>query len=361
MKATGRSDCLGTMTGLSRVLLAAWVATLGGITTLSAKQPPPFGDSIEWDTGRSEPSLEVLHGKSVVVVFFQSWCGICNGWSGEFFRQVEEAYAGEPAVVLVALKTDGGDVDDAKDYLESRTDTDHWLVGVDEDATYYRQASGDDKLYYYMWVGPDGTVGRVNEAGLYYGDDSSKEFVLASGKVKGEILDGAEPLMGREPFSEPLQPAVRLAERGLFLPALAEAGRLDADPALKDEVARLRGGISTKLESSVERHNAVLADPSNENRYLSYLALCRIEEDYGSSKPGRAAAGAAMAHARSEWVGIEEEARKDYESIMRRAARADDARSRERVAKALGKLAEEFPATTYGRMAAMMRASMSKG
>ncbi len=67
-----------------------------------------------------------------------------------------------------------------------------------------------------------------------------------------------------------------------------------------------------------------------------------------------------MVHARSEWVGIEEEARKDYDSIMRRAARADDTRSRERVAKALAKLANEFPATTHGHMAAMMRASMTR-
>ncbi len=57
------------------------------------------------------------------------------------------------------------------------------------------------------------------------------------------------------------------------------------------------------------------------------------------------------AHASSAWVSDEEEAEKDYQSIMRRAERADDARSRERITKALKKLGEEFPETMYGRMA----------
>jgi predicted negative regulator of RcsB-dependent stress response len=51
-------------------------------------------------------------------------------------------------------------------------------------------------------------------------------------------------------------------------------------------------------------------------------------------------------------VATEKEAADDYESIMRRATRADDQRSRERISKALLKLSEEFPNTVYGRIAA---------
>ena len=71
-------------------------------------------------------------------------------------------------MVLVAIKTDGGSLRDALGYLESRTETDRWLVGVDENATYYRQATGDAKLYKYMWVAPDGSVGKVEKAGSLY-------------------------------------------------------------------------------------------------------------------------------------------------------------------------------------------------
>jgi hypothetical protein len=124
------------------VLAVNLVLVAFSVLPLAAKQPPPFGDSITWETGKESPTLEGMRGKSVLVLFFQSWCGICNGWSPGLFEQLGKAYGSDPQVVLIALKTDGGSLSDAREYMKSRTDPDLWLVGVDESAAYYRQASG---------------------------------------------------------------------------------------------------------------------------------------------------------------------------------------------------------------------------
>lgn len=322
------------------------------ILPLGAKQPPPFGESITWGTGKESPTLESLRGKSVLVVFFQSWCGICNEWSPGFFTQMEKAYGDDPLVTLVALKTDGGNLADAMSYLEGRTNTDRWLVGVDDNATYYRQATGDDNLYMYMWVKPDGSVGAVKKAGLYSSGSDPKEFVLAMDRERQGIRKDAKPLMSLEsPLDDALKPAIDLAERGLFLGALAEVAKLGSSSDLKEDVAAFRKVIADRLGSAVERYTAAIDDETNENRYLAYLALKRIEGDFGASAPGQAAKTAVRIHSSAPWISEEKEAEKDYQSIMRRAARADDERSRERIAKSLQKLAEEYPGTYYGKMA----------
>jgi hypothetical protein len=337
-----------------KIATSACIAlAVSALLALSAKQPPPFGDSLTWETGKEAPSLDAMRGKSVLVVFFQDWCPICNKWSGEFFGQVGEAYANDPLVVLVAIKTDGGTTRDALAYLKDRTDTNRWLVAVDNNATYYRQATGANKLYTYMWVAPDGTVGEVAKAGEYFGGENNKRFSLATEETQTKVRKGAAPLMPvKPPFPNSLQPAVRMAESGLFLTALSELAKTSSDSALREDVARFRKQIATHLEASVECHSSAVADEKNENRYLAYLALRRIERDFGKSAPGQAAHKSASAQASSAWLSDEEAAFASYNSIMRRAARADDERAQSRIAKSLEKLAGEYPNTLYGSIAA---------
>ena len=336
----------------SRVVIA--VSMVLSVLPLSAKQPPPFGESITWSTGKEAPSLEGMRGKSVLVVFFQSWCGICNGWSPEFFDQMGKAYGDDPLVTLVAIKTDGGGLDDAMKYLEGKTDADNWIVGADEGAAYYRQATGDDKLYMYMWVKPDGSVGKIDKAGMYFTQKNTKmkDFVIASEREAKEFRKGAKPLMATEPpLDDALKPAINLAEQGLFLGALAEVAKQGSNADLEDDVAVFKKQIADRLESSVERYAAAIDDDENEDRYLAYLALTKIVDDFGASAPGQASKKAVAEHSSAAWLSDEKAAEKDYQSIMRRAERADDERSRERIAKALAKLGEEYPETMYGRIA----------
>jgi hypothetical protein len=332
------------------MLCAGWLA-IGG--PLQARQAPPFGDSLTWDTGKEAPALERLRGKSVLIVFFQDWCGICNRWSGDMFRQVGEAYADDPTVALIAIKTDGGSLRDAHDYLKTRTDLRHWMVAVDENATYYRQATGQSKLYKYLWISPDGKVGEFDDAGNYYDSNGGKSFALAAEKSRNKYRKDATALMTMEPpLADGLGGAVTLAERGLFLAALAEVAKVGNAGGLAEDAARFRKRISDLLMAAVKEHKAVVEDEANENRYLSYLALEGIERDFGKSPPGLAAREVVSAEARAAWLDEEKDAESQYKAIMKRAARADDERGRERIARALKKLAEEHPDTVYGRMAA---------
>ncbi len=333
-------------------VLAVSLATISMLMPLSAKTPPPFGDSITWSTGKEAPSLEGMRGKSVLILFFQSWCGICSGWNPELFQQLGEAYGNDPQVVLIALKTDGGTLDQAYDYMKSRTNPALWLVGVEENASYYRQATGDDALYHYMWVKPDGSIGKTDGASLHNKNGNKKEFTLANAKTQKEYRMGSKPLMpANPPFHEALKSAVKKAEIGLYLGALAEANKLSSDASLKEDVTLLKKRIVERLDSSVTRHSALIQDEANKDRYLAFLALQKIADDFGSSASGQAAAKAVSGQASAPWVAQEKEAEKGYRSIMRRAERADDPRSRERIAKGLKELADEFPDTLYGRLA----------
>ncbi len=319
---------------------------------LSAKQAPPFGDSLSWDTGKEAPSLEKLRGKSVMILFFQGWCGICNGWSGALFRQLGEAYGDDPGVALIAIKTDGGTIRDAHEYMKSRTELRHWMVAVDQNASYYRQSTGQTKLYHYLWIAPDGSIGETGKAGQYFPGDGGNRYTIAAKETQPKIRKGTSALMAMEPpLSGQLQEAVKLAERSLFLSALSEVAKLGNSEPVRADAARFRERISGLLMTSVEHHKAVLGDASNENRYLSYLALSGIERDFGKSPPGLAARQAVSAESRSTWVTNEKSAESEYKSIMKRAERADDESARERIGRALKKLAEERPNTVYGRMA----------
>jgi hypothetical protein len=335
------------------LLVSICAALLWMQQPLPAKQAPPFGDSLSWDTGKEAPSLDRLRGKSVIILFFQEWCGICNGWSGDLFRQLGEAYGTDSGVVLIAIKTDGGTLKDAHKYLESRTDLRHWMVAVDDNASYYLQATGQTKLYHYLWIAPDGSMTETGKAGSYFPGNGGKRFSLAATETRPKIRKNTTALMAMDPpLSAQLQPAVNLAERGLFLGALAEVAKTGNSEPLRADAARFRERISGVLMKSVDQHKAAIADGTNETRYLSYQALCGIERDFGKSPPGQAAREAVSALSRESWLTGEKSAESEYKAIMKRAARADDESAKERIARSLKKLSEEFPDTVYGRMAA---------
>lgn len=339
---------------IPRSLIFTWILAMFFMHSVAfgAKQPPPFGQSLEWNTGSEDPSLDALAGKSVLVMFYQSWCPISNGWSGELFSQMTKAYGDDPRVALIAIKTDGGSMSDALKYLSDRTDTSKWMVAVDEGGVYQQQAMGKDELYKFMWVNPQGEIGEAGSSGMFIKGKKNKEFSLATKQSQQTYFKGTWKVIpdGKE-LDGALDDAVVLSEKGLFISALSEVAKVSSSAPKKDVLA-LRQAIAGRVEKSVAKHKAVVEDEASDNRYLSFLALEKIVESFGASAPGIAAKEVVSTHDRSSWVAAEKKAASDYESIMRRAERADDARSRERIKKALAKLAEEFPDTTYGRIAA---------
>ena len=357
-----REICLCTARGFAhdRIVMMSSFRTLMAcaasfclLVPLSAGQAPPFGNSLTWDTGKESPSLERLRGKSVMILFFQDWCGICNGWSGDLFKQLGEAYGNDPTVALIAIKSDGGTIGDAHDYMKSRTELRHWMVAVDENATYYRQATGQTKLYHYLWIAPDGSIAETGKAGSFYGDEKNKRFVMAAAETRPKIRKNSAALMRFDPpLSEDLQAAVRLAENGLFLSALGEVNKSSGTASLSGDVARFRERIASLLQASVDHHRTVLQDGKASTATSPTLPCAASGGTSELRSPVLAARESVAAQSRSGWVAAEEKAETEYQSIMRRAARADDAQAKARIARALEKLADSYPDTVYGKIAA---------
>ena len=332
------------------VLTVVWALKLSGL----AASAPPFDSSIKWNTGKESPSLEAMRGKAVLVVFFQSWCPKCNVWSGEMFQNFSDTFKDDPRVVLVALKTDGGSMEDALKYLESRVDTAHWLVGMDENATYARQATGMDSLYTYAWITPEGGIGESGKAGTSVSGSSPKQYWAARDEARRNYVQPAKTLLAADTtVPETLQPVLRLAEQGLHATALRELQPLSGNAELQEMAGTLRTAIAGAVQASVERHGAALTSDENPDRYWSYLALLEIEERFPGSAFAQAAKQATSAQSRAPWLEREKSAQKAYEGLMRKAARAaDDDRAAMRVTKSLKEFGAAHSDTVFGRLAA---------
>ena len=323
------------------------------VSPLQAAVPPPFSSSITWDRGQEGTRLEAMQGKSVLVLFFQSWCPICNGWSGAMMKQLEETYGNDPAMVLVALKTDGGSMKDAMTYLGTRTNPEKWLVGLDEGAVYHRQVTGGDALYDYLWVKPDGSVGGIDKVGTTVNKPGPKQYWITRDAQQKLFRSGAGPLIKWEGEVPPdLQPAWRLAERGNFARAISESAKLKSRPDLSVQVGNFQKQIGDVLKLRLDKLSTALDDAANERRYFDYLALRDMEKDFSGMPFSRTAQQVADKHKSAPWLAPEEKAKQGYESIMRKAGRAEDEKDEARIKEALKNHSEEFPDTVYGRIAA---------
>ena len=294
-----------------------------------------------------------MEGKSVIVLFFQSWCPICNGWSGAMMKQLEDTYGSDPAVVLVAIKTDGGSMKEAMDYLKSRTNPEKWLVGLDEGATYHRQVTGGDALYDYLWVKPDGSIGEIAKVGTTVSKPGPKQYWITRDQAQKAFRKDAGPLIkweGEVPAD--LQPVARLAERGNFAKAIAESSKLKSRSDLAAPVGSLQKQIGDLLKQRVDKLSARLEEAGNDRRYFDYLSLRDIEKDFSGTAFGRSAQTAADKQRSAAWLVSEEKAKQGFEAIMRKAGRAEDAKDQEKVKKALKEFSAEFPDTAYGKLAA---------
>lgn len=139
---------------------------------------------------------------------------------------------------------------------------------------------------------------------------------------------------------------------GPFATALRDLQPLSNKPEVNEAAGALRTSIANAVQASIDRHVVTLGSSKADNRYFSYLALSDIEERFANSAFARAAAEATSPHANSEWIRREEEARRAYDSLMRKASRADDKRSIERVTKSLQEFGAAQPDTVFGRVAA---------
>ncbi|MGA2258317.1 MAG: TlpA disulfide reductase family protein, partial [Thermoguttaceae bacterium] len=119
-------------------------------------------------------TLEGLHGKTVVLIDYATWCPICNKWSGEVCRQIKEAITDKPVVVL-AINTDQT-LGNVRPYLEARDFLAPNIVHGYDPSIAKRNALPD--LWGYMIIDPEGKIVEKGHVGSYSGGDANKVFVL---------------------------------------------------------------------------------------------------------------------------------------------------------------------------------------
>ncbi len=331
---------------------------LSGVLALSAAHVaaqalPEFGSSVEFDSTGPQPTLAKLKGKAVLIVFFQSWCGICNKWAPDLFEQFQKAHGNNRALALIAIKTDGGGISAAKNHLKSRgANLGLWVVGCDTEAKYYRQASGDDSLWGYVLAGPDGTMIRKGSAGTYFTGGMSKRYVLAA----PNLLEGCGELKTVLPADKQYDPSVSglvlMAELGEAERALMLCNAALNKPKERQAAAALKADLQPIIEKRMEECAGVLGDTSNpaSARYVALSELTQMTKDL-KNLPAATKVAPLLSKARQE-PAMQKEARAEtaYLSTLARLKKAS-ARDKPRLIKELEAIEQKNPDTKYGQLA----------
>lgn len=275
---------------------------------------PEFGPSIGYAKG--DPALTVagLRGKAVLVLFGQSWCGICNGWTPTLLSQIEANHGGKSGVVLLLVKTDG-DAASGRAYLaERKVDPERWFVVGDDGAAWTKAVMGEDTLWQYAVVDPAGSVVERGKAGMFSkGKDGGQVFSLARSKALEGAAKTATSLLPAGTVVPPgAARAAQLAEVGCFaeaFAALAGAPKADADA--------FRGALLAGASTRVGALAATLAGEAPD-RFAAYLALRDLAAAMKGSEPAKQAEAAMKEAAKLKPIQRELAAEKAWKGALAR-------------------------------------------
>ncbi|MDX1564077.1 MAG: hypothetical protein R3236_01670 [Phycisphaeraceae bacterium] len=338
------------------------VATVACVCLLSpavsAGPMPEFGPSIQYSPGAPEFKIADLKGKGALVIFFQSWCPICNKWSGNMFKQVTEAYGDNRKIVLIAIKTDGGGVAGANAYLKSRgVDTSRWHVLADVNASYYKQIDSKASLYQYTLVGTEGNIVEKNKAGFY---GPGMKFTLAQpyARILKKIGDAKPVLPAKKKYSSQMAPIVQAAEVCDLGTAIKYCNMAARKSALKDEALALKADLLATIKARVDGLIESLGSEDMTVKYEAYVSLKQLASKIGrSSDPAKKAWGALSEARKDKAIQTESRAHKAYLSVAAKAAGATP-KQRPHAARAFASVAKRYPETVYGKLAAEKAASL---
>lgn len=335
-----------------------------GTTAVGKALAPEFGPSVVFDQNDPPVRLSDLHGKMVLVVFFQSWCPICNGWSPDFFKQVTTSLGDDPAVTLVALKVDGGGVAKAKEYLQSmHVNLSKWNVGSDTGGVYYQRVSGGQELYGYALIDQDGRLVERGKAGMYYTGGNPKKYVLGDPKIRQKVPAAAPILADGNTYPPELHMVVRVAELGNLRLALTgirgwEHGKI------KETASKLREELLTALSARVEAWSTALKGSDPAARYEAYRQL-RMTSMMSDIAPGKAAKEA-LASIKSDKELTKELARQEHAEtvfwgIIAQSQKLEIAERKDQLATALKQFAAAYEGTSFADRATAEAQTIGSG
>jgi hypothetical protein len=350
------------MTAQRRSLLALCIAAatvLSGLPALAAALPE-FGPSVQLDPAGPQTTVSKLRGKAVIVLFFKSPDKDASSSARGMLKEVQETFATNRTVALLALKTDGGGVRAAKGVLQSLgADTDTWIVGADEGGQYAAEIIGDQP-WYYLVVGADGTIVERGQAFAKY------HILLSVKPHKVEYhYNPANPMLlnkcgklsavlpADKKYGASVKGLARLAELGEAEKALALCSALLSKPAEKKAAGELLADLQPLVEKRVSDRIALLGDASGASaaRYDAFAELAQMMKEL-KQNPLATKIAPALARARAD-PALQKEARAEaaYKGILPRVQKAVD-RDKPRLAKELELLGKQNAGTKYGQLAA---------
>ena len=335
----------------ARLLAAAFALVLSLAPLAAGDGPattivPEFGPSISADKGDPQLTLRHLRGRTVLLMFGQSWCGICNGWTPELIKQLEEAYANDPGIALVFIKTDGG-ADSAKKYLAERGDPANWLVLADAKGAYMTTVMGGESLWMYAVIDPQGRRVEADRAGFFSPEGGRKRFTLADGRIARQFAAQTRTLGLAATHPTSVGRARRLAEAGAWTEALVDAQR--AGPAV---FASFRSDLLAALERRRLEWTAQAASGAvRAERYAAMIQLRELATRLQGSDLGRLAARTVAQLGADAELRKESAAERDWLAMLGRAVKLPASDRGKAMAAAVAPFAKAHPETLFLRIA----------
>lgn len=296
---------------LPAILLALLCAVVPGWS----QTMPEFGSSVSFPKGEEPVTIAGLRGKVAVVLFFQSWCPICNGWAPDLVKQLEQQYSGQPGYVLIGIKTDGGTPEEAKAFLAGKgADPERWVVASDAEETYYQRIIADAPLWGYAVVAPDGSRSEADKAGQFYGGAGAKRFVLPNKRAEFDKTFAGRTgtvLSAGKQYAKELSRAVLLAESGRLASAIAAARTVGGVPgkALEDDLL----AVATTRLADLETKARDTADPQ---RYVAFMGLRDLATQLRGLPPAKAAQKAVGEIAKDKTIAREQKAENAWRGML---------------------------------------------
>lgn len=332
-------------------LPALVVALMFAVAPAWSQTMPEFGGSVTFAKGEEPVTIAGLRGKVAVVLFFQSWCPICNGWAPDLIKQLEQQYAGQPGYVLMGIKTDGGTPEEAKAFLASKgADPERWIVASDMEEGYYRQIIGEAPLWGYAVVAPDGSRVEASQAGQYYAGGNGKRFVLPSKRAdfdKTFAATKSTALPSGKEYPKELSRAVLLAESGRIASAIAAARAVGGLPGkgLEDDLLALATTRLTDLETKAR-------DAADPQRYVAFMGLRDLATQLRGLPPAKPAQKAVSEIAKDKAILKEQKAENAWRALLAAVEKQPKEKRGEALKASIPGFVKAYEGTHFARIAA---------
>ena len=335
MKAFQSTLVLASMVPLA--IMVAAVASAAAETS-SPAEPLPSLASVAWDGPGT--TLEALHGKTVVVLSYVTWCPKCNVWSPDLLKQIKSASQDKPVVVL-AICTEqptlpGIEYMTQRDFLGPNI-----FHGSDESIN---TSLGLEKanLFNFAIIGPDGKVEDKGAAGSYFDAKDGKEFAIPRALKQSKNLGTFNFLSAK------LSPAVKELlwplELGRDVPeAMLIKARKQLNPSEQTEFDTAIDGYLGGQWKTVQE----LVKGDVPARLAAYDKCLGMSANFKTREQGKAAAKLATEMTKDAKFKKEVAAQAQYEKAMAQI----EANPGRRDALLKG-FAARFEGTHYGQVAA---------